>query len=587
MTTRRKFTDLIVDNSPSSTDIIMYTKDPSGTPVSRSTTISGLAAASGATTALDNLASVAVNTDITSDTDSTDSLGTTVKKWLKGFFDSISLGEVAAAPADVAGDGQVWVKSDTPNNLYFTNDVGTDTKLNNIIGTDVLAEQTIGIADNNLLEVDGSPNDDEYARFTANGLEGRIESEFKADFNLEIGTDVLAEQTIGIADNNLLEVDQADAASGEYAKFTANGIESKSVAEAQSDLSIIPLTTIDAKGDLLGGTAADTISKLAVGTNDHVLTADSGEATGMKWAAAPGGGAVATDAIWDAKGDLAGGTGADTASKLTVGTNNHVLTADSGEATGMKWAASAGGSSMSNSNISPTTGDQTATVNTRYFADLSGLTAERNFVLPAGTVGDVVILSITTGDASYEYVIKGDTGITINGGSAATEWSRVFITGEGVTLVADTTSNWQIVSDDRIPVQCRMYANTGGGTWNSGAQYTPDYDSTDVNVGGCADLTNDRFTIRRAGTYSFGASGLSGVISSTTNYCTGRLINDTPTTIHFSRNVYYSSRAFIDFSSTISVTMAYGYITPTFQQESENTTFLGGVDQHFSITEVL
>lgn len=49
-------------------------------------------------------------------------------------------------------------------------------------------------------------------------------------------------------------------------------------------------------------------------------------------------GAVATDALWDAKGDLAGGTGANTASKLTVGTNGMVLVAASGETTGMKWA---------------------------------------------------------------------------------------------------------------------------------------------------------------------------------------------------------------------------------------------------------
>lgn len=51
-------------------------------------------------------------------------------------------------------------------------------------------------------------------------------------------------------------------------------------------------TDIDAKGDLLGGTADDTIARLPVGANDEVLTAASGEATGMKWAAG-GGGALA------------------------------------------------------------------------------------------------------------------------------------------------------------------------------------------------------------------------------------------------------------------------------------------------------
>ena len=52
------------------------------------------------------------------------------------------------------------------------------------------------------------------------------------------------------------------------------------------------------------------------------------------------GGAVASDAIWDAKGDIAVGTAANAAARLAVGgTNGHVLTVDSGEATGLKWAA--------------------------------------------------------------------------------------------------------------------------------------------------------------------------------------------------------------------------------------------------------
>ncbi len=46
-------------------------------------------------------------------------------------------------------------------------------------------------------------------------------------------------------------------------------------------------TIVDAKGDLLAGTANDTVGRLAVGTNDYVLTADSSTATGLKWAALP------------------------------------------------------------------------------------------------------------------------------------------------------------------------------------------------------------------------------------------------------------------------------------------------------------
>lgn len=44
-------------------------------------------------------------------------------------------------------------------------------------------------------------------------------------------------------------------------------------------------TAIDAKGDLVAGTGADAFSRLAVGTNGQVLTADSSTATGLRWGA--------------------------------------------------------------------------------------------------------------------------------------------------------------------------------------------------------------------------------------------------------------------------------------------------------------
>jgi hypothetical protein len=48
----------------------------------------------------------------------------------------------------------------------------------------------------------------------------------------------------------------------------------------------ISATIVDAKGDLIAATAADAVSRIAIGANDTVLTADSAAATGMKWAAA-------------------------------------------------------------------------------------------------------------------------------------------------------------------------------------------------------------------------------------------------------------------------------------------------------------
>jgi len=52
----------------------------------------------------------------------------------------------------------------------------------------------------------------------------------------------------------------------------------------------IAKTIVDAKGDIIAATAADTVARLAVGANDTVLTADSSTATGLKWATVGAGG---------------------------------------------------------------------------------------------------------------------------------------------------------------------------------------------------------------------------------------------------------------------------------------------------------
>jgi hypothetical protein len=48
---------------------------------------------------------------------------------------------------------------------------------------------------------------------------------------------------------------------------------------------IITAGTVDAKGDLLVGSADDAVARLAVGTDNYILTADSSATNGVKWAA--------------------------------------------------------------------------------------------------------------------------------------------------------------------------------------------------------------------------------------------------------------------------------------------------------------
>lgn len=46
----------------------------------------------------------------------------------------------------------------------------------------------------------------------------------------------------------------------------------------------VPKVLVDSKGDLFVATADNTVGRLGVGANDTVLTADSAQTGGVKWA---------------------------------------------------------------------------------------------------------------------------------------------------------------------------------------------------------------------------------------------------------------------------------------------------------------
>lgn len=78
----------------------------------------------------------------------------------------------------------------------------------------------------------------------------------------------------------------------------ATVLDDASVAAMRTTLGAgVPLASdplADAKGDLFAATAADTVARVAVGTDGQVLTADAASVPGVKWAAAAGGGAPTT-----------------------------------------------------------------------------------------------------------------------------------------------------------------------------------------------------------------------------------------------------------------------------------------------------
>jgi hypothetical protein len=112
-------------------------------------------------------------------------------------------------------------------------------------------------------------------------------------------------------------------------------------------------TTLNATGLSITGSAQGAILYrnatswvyLPAGTAGQVLTT-GGTGANPSWSS-PASGSVATDAIFDVQGDLAVGTGSNTAARLAPGSNGQVLTRDSAEATGVKWATPSSGSSPS------------------------------------------------------------------------------------------------------------------------------------------------------------------------------------------------------------------------------------------------
>ena len=73
---------------------------------------------------------------------------------------------------------------------------------------------------------------------------------------------------------NLIPADSDDLAEGTTNLYYTSAREGE----------VLKKAIVDAKGDLIVGSAADTAVRVAVGSNNQVLMADSAETAGVKWA---------------------------------------------------------------------------------------------------------------------------------------------------------------------------------------------------------------------------------------------------------------------------------------------------------------
>jgi len=145
------------------------------------------------------------------------------------------------------------------------------------------------------------------------------------------------------------------------------------------------------------------------------------------------------ETIFDSKGDIIAATAADTVSRLAVGANNTVLMADSSQATGLKWAAS-GGMTLLNSGSTAL-----SSTSTTFNITVTGYTYLQIFMNNVYATTDNVINMRINGDTGSNYALCGITsGVSDNKLTSQTSYRITAGTGTSNQVTNNANASIQI-----------------------------------------------------------------------------------------------------------------------------------------------
>lgn len=202
-----------------------------------------------------------------------------------------------------------------------------------------------------------------------------------------------------------------------------------------------------AQGDVLYMSASNVLARLAAnatGTNQFLRSVSGGNPSWQALTAGDIPDVYVRDADYSNKGVILVGTGVGTWNALSVGSNDFVLTADSAQATGVKWAAAPGGTTIAdvkNSVKCATTGSN-ITLSGTTASPLDGVTLTngmRVLVKDQTTPAENGIYDVNTGGA-WSRSSDADEN------SEVTEGMYVFV-AEGTV---NEGTGWIITTDDPI-----------------------------------------------------------------------------------------------------------------------------------------